>query len=177
MKLKILMLAVGIAALASCGPSYRVTDQSTVSKDTVSVPSAIRSSFATQYPTAANVTWSTYDAANVPIDWELTGWPALDQADYVAIFDVNNDKYYAWYDSDGSWVGTTYVITDYKSLPSAINTMITEKFPGYTISSVHREMQKDHLAYEILLKNGDSKTKVLVDENGNIIKQKMVVKQ
>src|SRR6266487_24345 len=173
MKLKILILAVGIAAFASCGPSYRVTDQSTIT-DTVKVPSAIRSSFATQYPTAANVIWSNYDAAAaVPIDWDLNGWPALDQGDYVAIFNVNNDKYYAWYDSDGTWIGTAYVVSDYKSLPSAINIMITDKFPGYTISSVNREMQKDHLAYEIVLKNGDSKAKVLVDENGNIIKQKM----
>ena len=176
MKLNILILAVGIAAFASCGPSYRVTDQSTVSTDTVSVPSGIRSSFATQYPTAANITWSTYDAINVPIDWDLNGWPTLDQGDYVAIFNINNDKYYAWYDSDGTWIGTAYAVSDYKSLPSAINTMLNDKFPGYTISSVNREMQKDHLAYEIQLKNGDSRAKVLVDENGNIIKQKMVVK-
>src|ERR1700730_8435128 len=103
MKLHILILAVGIAAFASCGPSYRVTDQSTVSTDTAVVPSTNRSSFATPYSADANVTWSTYDAADVPIDWDLNGWPALDQSDYVAIFNVNNDKYYAWYDSDGTW--------------------------------------------------------------------------
>ena len=176
MNLKILILIAGIVVLASCGPSYRVTDQSTV-KDTVGVPSEIQTSFKTQYPTAANVTWSTYDVANLPIDWELTGWPQMDQGDYLATFDYNNDKYYTWYDSDGNWIGTAYVISDYKSLPSAINTTINDKFLGYTITSVNREMQKDRMAYEIQLKNGDSKAKVLIDENGNIIKQKTVAKQ
>src|SRR5215813_1831397 len=100
MKLKLFILIAGIATFVSCGPSYRVTDHSTVA-DTVGVPAAIRSSFATQYPTAANVTWSTYDATAVPIDWDLNGWPALGQSDYVAVFNMGNEKYYAWFDSDG----------------------------------------------------------------------------
>ena len=33
-------------------------------------------------------------------------------------------------------------------------------------------MWKDHLAYEIKLKNGDNKIKLLVDENGNLLKEK-----
>jgi hypothetical protein len=32
------------------------------------------------------------------------------------------------------------------------------------------------MAYEIQLKNGDAKAKVLIDDNGNIIKQKTVDK-
>jgi len=63
MKLKILILIAGVAGLASCGPSYRVTDQSTVSTDTIGVPYEIKSSFSTQYPTATNVIWTTYDAS------------------------------------------------------------------------------------------------------------------
>ncbi|HEV8286325.1 MAG TPA: PepSY-like domain-containing protein [Chitinophagaceae bacterium] len=173
MKLKTLMLAASIAVLASCGPSYRVTDGSTL---VVDVPSGIQKSFTTQYPTATTVVWSTYDVNAVPIDLELNGWPAMDEGDYVVTFNMNNDKYYAWYDANGDWIGTAYVVTDYKSLPSSINTMIVDKFPGYTITSVNREMQKDRIAYEIQLKNGDSKTKLLVDENGNIIKQKTVTK-
>ncbi len=173
MKLKILMLAAGMAMLASCGPSYRVTNGSTV---TVDIPASIQTSFTTQYPTATDVIWSTYDATLLPIDWELAGWSAMDQGDYVVRYSINNDKYYAWYDSDGNWIGTAYVVNDYKSLPSAITTMINDKFAGYTITSVNKEMQKDRMAYEIQLKSGDSKAKLLVDENGNIIKQKTVTK-
>jgi len=173
MKLKILMFAASMAVLVSCGPSYRVTNRSTVGVD---VPTIIQTSFTTQYPTAGDVVWSTYDAATLPIDWELSGWPAMDQGDYVVTFNLNNDKYYAWYDSDGDWIGTAYVVSDYKSLPPAINTMINDKYSGYTITAVNREMQKDRIAFEIQLKNGDSKAKLLVDENGNIIKQKTVTK-
>lgn len=173
MKLKFLMAAAGLAVLASCGPSYRVTDQTTVGID---VPASVTTAFTTQYPNATAVTWTTYDVNNVPIDWELSGWPAMDAGDYVVAYSVNNDKYYSWYDSDGTWVGTAYVMTDYKSLPAAVNTVLNDKYAGYSIVTVNKEMQKDRMAYEIQLKNGDSKTKLLVDENGNIIKQKTVAK-
>jgi|ERR1051326_7413583 hypothetical protein len=173
MKLKILMLAASIALLASCGPSYRVTDTSTVGID---VPVVVKKTFTTAYPTATNVVWSAYDASTLPIDWDLTGWPAMDQSDYVVVFNMNNDKYYAYYDANGDWIGTAYAVTDYKSLPSGINTMISDKYPGYTITNVDRVMQKDRMAYEIQMKNGNSKSKLLVDENGNIIKQKTVTK-
>jgi uncharacterized membrane protein YkoI len=112
----------------------------------------------------------------LPIDWELAGWPSMDQGDYVVTYTLNNDKYYTWYDSDANWIGTAYVVNDYKSLPAPITTMINDKYAGYTIVAVNREMQKDRMAYEIQLKSGDSKAKLLVDENGNIIKQKMVTK-
>ena len=173
MKLKILMLAASIALLASCGPSYRVTDTSTVGID---VPVVVKKTFTTAYPTATNVVWSAYDASTLPIDWDLTGWPAMDQSDYVVVFNMNNDKYYAYYDANGDWIGTAYAVTDYKSLPPGINTMISDKYPGYTITNVDRVMQKDRMAYEIQMKNGNSKSKLLVDENGNIIKQKTVTK-
>ena len=173
MKLKILMLVAGMAVLASCGPSYRVTEGSTVGVD---VPASVKTTFVTAYPTASDVAWTMYDVSVVPIDVELAGWPALDQGDYVATFNMNGDKYYAYYDANGEWIGTAFVITDYKLLPNPINTMITTKYAGYTITKVDRVMQKDRIAYEVQLKNGDSKAKILVDENGNIIKEKMVSK-
>src|SRR4029453_5709647 len=98
MKLRILILIAGVSFIASCGPSYRVTDQSTVSKDTIGVPTEIKSSFTTQYPTAPNVVWTTYDASATPIvDWELSGWPPPGEGAYLATFSLNNDTYYAWY--------------------------------------------------------------------------------
>ena len=173
MKLKILMAAAGLAVLASCGPSYRVTEGSTVGID---VPASVKATFTTAYPTASDITWAMYDASVVPIDMELAGWSTLDQEDYVATFNMKGDKYYAYYDPNGDWIGTAHVITDYKSMPNPINTMITSKYDGYTITNVDRVMQKDRIAYEIQLKNGNSKAKILVDENGNIIKEKTVNK-
>ena len=173
MKIKILMLAAGMAVLASCGPSYRVTEGSTVGID---VPAGVKTTFVSAYPTASDVVWVMYDASTVPVDLELTGWPDMDRSDYVATFYMNGDKYYAYYDPNGDWIGTAYAITDFTALPTPINTMITSKYAGYTITHVDRVMQKDRIAYEVQLKNGNSKSKIFVDENGKIIKEKTVTK-
>ena len=171
MKLKIWLLAASLAVLASCGPSYKATNQ-----NGVVVPAGTRTAFITQYPNATVVTWSQYDAATLPIDLDLAGWPAMGQKDYVVRFTMDNEPYYAWYDSEGNWIGTAYVITDYKILPSTVSNTINSQFSGYTITSVNKEFQKDRMVYEVQLKNGDSKAKLLVDGDGNIIKQKTVTK-
>jgi hypothetical protein len=177
MKLKILILIAGVVILASCGPSYRVTDQSTVSTDTIGVPAEVKTAFSTQYPTATNVAWSKYDASVTPmVDWDLNGWTAPGEGAYVVTYNLNNDTYYSWYAGNADWIGTAYAVNDYKSLPPAVNTLLNDKFSGYTISSVNREMKKGQMAYELQLKNGDSKIKMLVDDNGNIIKQKTIDK-
>jgi len=168
MKLKILSLLAGVAFMVSCGPSYKVT-----TPVGIDVPSGTVTAFTTQYPAATNVVWSTYDVAAVPIDWELAGWPVLDNNDYVVRFNMDNSDYYAWYDNDGNWIGTAMLVQDYKSLPTAINTMVTTDYSGYTITSVKKEFKKDNLAYELQLSNGSSKMKLLVDQNGNIIKKKV----
>ena len=171
MKLKIWMLAAGLAVLASCGPSYRATDQYGVV-----IPVRTQTAFTTQYSNATVVTWSQYDAATLPIDWDLAGWPEMDQNDYVVRFTMDNMPYYAWYDSDGNWIGTAYVINDYKTLPSAVSSTINSQFSGYIITSVNKEFQKDRMVYEVQLRNGESKAKLLIDGNGNIITQKTVMK-
>jgi hypothetical protein len=108
----------------------------------------------------------------IPIDWELTGWPAMDVDDYVVSFNMDNDRYYAWYDADGTWIGTAYVMSSYAGLPVAVNNVLNNQFSGYTIVSVNKEWEKDRVAYEIEMKNSTSKTKLLIDGSGNIIKQK-----
>lgn len=169
MKLKTLILAAGVGILASCGSTYRATDTTVIT-----APDGVRTTFVTAYPTASNVVWYNYDDQQtfVPIDWELTGWSAMDVNDYVVAFDMDGEKYYGWYDSDGTWIGTAYVITDYSKLPTAVTNTINTQFSGYTITSVNREWQKDRMAYEVELKSSSSKVKLLVDGSGTIIKQK-----
>jgi hypothetical protein len=167
MKLKILGLLAGLAWMVSCGPSYKVT-----TSNGVTVPTGTVTVFTTQYPTASNVVWSTYDVNAVPIDWELAGWPVLETDDYVVKFNMDNSEYYAWYDNEGNWIGTAMMMRDYKSLPEAINTMISKDYSGYTITSVQKESKKDNTAYEIQMSNATSKIKLLVDQNGNVIKKK-----
>jgi len=171
MKLKTLFAVAAFAIFASCHTAYRATDTTTVV-----VNDATQSAFSTQYPTATNVVWTNYDASLDPmIDWELAGWSALDASDYTVRFDVDGQDYYAWYDSDGNWIGTAYNVSDFKTLPSPVSTTLNTQFPSYSITKVNREFQKDRMTYEIVLKrpSDDTKVKLLLNSDGTVIKQKI----
>lgn len=100
-------------------------------------------------------------------------WTAIDADDYVVQFDMDNEKYYAWYDTNGEWIGTAYVVNDFTTLPDMVRSEIDTKYPGYTISKVNKEFHKDRIAYEIVLKDGDTKQVLLMDQNGVALKSKM----
>ena len=166
-----LVAAAGLL-VASCGTTYTSTSDNAAYN--VTVPSGVRTNFAVAYPDATNVVWNAYDATVVPIDWKMSGWTVLDKDDYAVTFNMGSDTYYAWYDTNGNLVGTAYAITDYTKLPYAINSMLKERYKDYTIESVQRETFKSQTAYEVKLKQGeDMKVKLLVDANGNILKEKL----
>ena len=100
-------------------------------------------------------------------------WTAIDADDYVVQFDMDNEKYYAWYDTNGEWIGTAYVVNDFTTLPDMVRSEIDTKYPGYTISKVNKGFHKDRIAYEIVLKDGDTKQVLLMDQNGVALKSKM----
>ena len=168
MKLKTFFAAASAAFIIACSSPYQATDSGVIV-----APATTQEAFLVQYPGSSNVVWSYYDPGTVIInDWELLGWRALDANDYVVRFDMDGENYYAWYDADGTWIGTAYVVRDFNSLPSAINTTLQSKYPGYTISSVNREIEKGRMAYEVTLKSTDKKMVVLLDDYGNVIKSK-----
>lgn len=170
MKWKFFSLVAVTALLFACGtPSYT----SNSSNAAFAAPDNLQSGFTSQYPTASNVVWSNYDATLAPVDWELNGWSALSSSDYSVRFDMDDQNYYAWYDANGNWIGSTYAIADYTTLPEGVNKTIRDKYSSYKIESVHRELWKDNMAYEIKLKDGDKKIKLLTDSDGNVIKEKM----
>lgn len=171
MKLRILVAAAAIALFGACSSSYRASDTSVVVAN-----DATQSAFASQYPNASDVVWTYYDPSLEPmIDWDLAGWGALESNDYVVRFNMDGDDYYAWYDNNGNWIGTAYLVSDYKTLPSSVTTTLNTQFPSYTIEKVHREMQKDRMAYEVVLKrhSDDAKVKLLLNSDGTVIKQKI----
>ena len=169
MKLKNLVAGAAIVLFAACGTPYRATDVS----GNVVVSSSTQQAFYDQYPNATNVLWSSYDPNVIVVnDWELAEYGTLDESDYAVAFDIDNDRYYAWYDRNGNWVGSAYMIKDYTLMPSAVHSTIRSQFPSYTITSVNREFKKDRVCYEVVLKRDDSKVVLLVDNNGNILKQK-----
>lgn len=173
MKLKILSLVAATALFfASCGTTYETTSDNAAYN--VNVPMNIRGSLSASYPDATDVVWNNYDINTVPIDWELTGWNTLDADDYAVTFNMGGNKYYAWYDANGNLVGSAYAINDYGRLPLAVSNLLRDKYTTYTIDGVQREMWRSQTAYEIKLKGSDDTTiKLLVDGNGNIIKEKL----
>ena len=168
MKLKTFIAVSVIGLFTACSSTYRATDTGVV------ISTDASKAFDLQYPTATNVVWSSYDP-NVVIlnDWDLAGWTVIDANDYVVQFDMDNEKYYAWYDTNGEWIGTAYVVNDFTALPGMVRSSIDTKYPGYTISKVNKEFHKDRIAYEIVLKDGDTKQVVLMDLNGVVLKSKM----
>ena len=167
---KILVYTMTALILLSCS-SKKIT--TTSSENAYGVPSSIQGSFQAKYPDATNVTWSHYDAIKVPIDWDLTDWNVLSPNDYVVSYDMKGNRYYTYYDQNGNWVGSTYAITDYNNgLPVSVNEIINKNYSAYTIEKAHRIIWKDRTAYDLKLKNGDNRIKLLVDENGTVIKEK-----
>ncbi|MGZ3951566.1 MAG: PepSY-like domain-containing protein [Flavisolibacter sp.] len=178
---RLLLAAFAATSLIACSTrhSSRTTmntggsETTTTSHAAFMVPSNIQTAFSAQYPQATSVTWAPYDVTVVPIDWDLTDWTVLSPKDYTATYTMNGNRYYSWYDANGNWIGTTYDITDYHNgLPASVNETIASKYSGYTIDKASQVTWKDQTAYELKLKNGDNKIKLLVDANGNIIKQK-----
>jgi len=171
MKLRDFLVIGAVAGFAACSEPYRATNSTTT---TVVAPDGTVTAFTNQYPNSTNVVWTRYDAAVVPIDWELAGWTAMDNNDYLVRFDMDNENYYAWYDDQGNWIGTAYVVKDVKTIPDPVSKAVYDKYPGYTITAVNREIQKDRMVYEIQAKSADNtKIKLLVDGNGNIVKEKV----
>ena len=137
------------------------------------MPAVVEPVFSKQYPTAANAVWSNYDSlANVPIDMRLTGWKKLDAEDHMVKFDFEDETYYAWYDSNGKWIGSAYTIKDISKLPpkvkTAVQNAIKTRYTGYEITQVNRELQTGKSAYEVELANGDKEVRMLVTPAGKI---------
>ena len=168
MKLKTFIAVTGIGLFTACSSTYRATDTGVVISTNAS------RAFELQYPTATNVVWNSYDP-NVVIlnDWEMAGWSVIDSDDFVVQFDMDNEKYHAWYDINGDWIGSAVVVSDYTTLPNMVRDAINTKYPGYIISNVNKEYHKDRIAYEVLLKDGDTKQIALIDLNGVVFKSKI----
>jgi hypothetical protein len=137
-------------------------------------PAAVEPVFSKQYPTAANAVWTNYDSlANVPIDMRLSGWgKELDAEDHMVKFDFEDNTYYAWYDSNGKWIGSAYTLDDITKLPAKVKTAvqnaIKSRYTDYEISQVNRELQPGKNVYEVALTKGESEVRMLVTPAGKI---------
>ena len=194
MKLKkIVAVLFAVILIASCGQnstkSESSMDDTTVIADTngmnttdpvnlpdntnVVVPEATRLAFQAKYPTATNVNWTRYSPYEM-IEWGWTGWPVLDTTAYYVTFSDNGTEYNTWFTEKNEWVGTVYHLNDEKGLPQKVVDVLNKNYSGYTVVAVSKENDKNRSAYEIKMEKGNDKAKVLIDENGNIMKKVMI---
>jgi len=139
----------------------------------VEVMPVIQTRFIEKYPEAKEVEWTKYDTEIQPldIDWDLTGWAPLDTTVYTANYIIDATDYWSWYTPSGDWIATVSTFSN-NNLPDAVNKTLEAQFPGYTITSVSKENDKNRTAYEIKMEKGEDKMKALIDENGNLMKKK-----
>ncbi|GAA4341206.1 PepSY-like domain-containing protein [Flaviaesturariibacter amylovorans] len=173
MKLQLLSLAAGLMLMASCGTTRTTTVSSSSANAAYgTAPGTVTTIFYDQYPGASNITWQAFDPTTAAVDWELVGWPTLTASDYAVTFDHEGNRSTAWYDANGNWIGTTYEIANMGNVPGRIGNTLRTQYSNYTVESVQRDTWKGNSAYEVKLRNGDRKVKLLIDENGNIMKSK-----
>jgi len=147
------------------GPSANVPDNTNVV-----IPEATRTAFTGKYPNATNVNWNMYQPYD-EIDWTWTGWPMLDTSDYAVTYTDNGTEYRAFYDDQSNWIGTVYSLPNESALPAPVKNVLDKSYAGYTVVSIHKENDKDRTAYEIKMEKGSDHAKILVDENGKIMKK------
>ncbi|MGV3527828.1 MAG: PepSY domain-containing protein [Flavisolibacter sp.] len=160
------ILSAALLLLVSCGTTYN----STGAYPAYNVPSSVQTSFTTQYPNATAVSWTQTDKVPFEVERTFLDWPATGD-EYVVQFHMDNTDYYAWYDANGAWIGTATAVTNYSTMPAAVNSVIANDYLGYTLTSVTRAYRDDVVVYDVNLKRGDATAKLLVDANGNVLKR------
>ncbi len=132
------------------------------------VPETVQTSFKTKSAKAEKVTWKKYKASATEDDVRLT---ANGDYYYVMYYD-NGADYTTWYDANGIIVKTSMRVNGPKELPDAVNMVINKEYPGYTITEIDKENDKDIDVFEIELNKGDSKSKIKITPAGEIVKRK-----
>lgn len=150
------------------------TNEVTTVYKTIEVAPVVQTKFIEKYPTASNVQWMRYE--DVPVtdkDWALSDWAPYDTMNYAARYTIDSTSYWSWYTPQGDWISTESTIHS-SEVPAAVNKTLQSQFADYAITFVNKENYKNRTAYKIKMENGDDKMKVVIDENGKIMKQKGV---
>jgi hypothetical protein len=136
-------------------------------------PAKAKETFVAKHPKATNVEWKKYNSTEpVQIDWELTKWPKLDTSYYTVHYIDNGYDYWSFYTPEGEWVASTTTVKK-ADVPAPVNNVLASKeFKDYTVTSVDKENDKNMLAYEIKMEKGEDKVKMLIRDNGDVLKIK-----
>jgi hypothetical protein len=139
--------AIALLGLASCGQT---------GKD---VPAKVKDAFTQKFPDATSIKW---DKEN-DTEWE-------------AEFKMNGSEYSANFDNSGVWVETEYKISS-ADIPPAVKTTLEKEYAGSNIEVAEISETPDGKAIEFVLKSGKERTEVIMDMEGNILKQEQAEKE
>jgi hypothetical protein len=109
-------------------------------------PKALNS-FKTEFSTVQQVEWTTTPEY------------------YRAAFDMNGQKVFAFYNTDGEFMGLARNISS-AQLPVHLQSSLKKNYDGYWISDLFEIANNDGTSYYVTLEDGDKKI-VLKSANGN----------
>lgn len=136
-----------IAALAI----FATATMSAQDLKTSDVPSNLTNNFQKSYANATGV------------EWEMDG------DNYKVEFDVNKMEHEIWYSKDGTVVKTESEISE-SELPSAIKSVIKNKYADYKVDSIEMTESNGEKNYEVELEKGWTKeVKVVFDSTGKVM--------
>jgi uncharacterized membrane protein YkoI len=132
------------------------------------VPVTVQTSFKSKYANAGEIQWKKYYVTQEEDDVRLI--PNNDY--YYVIYNNDGYNYNTWYDTTGVMVKSTMIVSGPKELPNAVNMTINKEFPGFTVTEIEKDNDKDMDIYEIDLEKGESKAKIKITPDGTIVKRK-----
>lgn len=188
-KIKFLSLAATAAFLFSCTtaenkvqhedtlavveapatPVVTNTGNNTVVISETAVPTNVKTTFTTKNPKAERVEWMTY----TPVEYDNIKMRNPTDTIYYVKYYTGGTEYYNWYDANGEFIRSrTKFLGGSEKLPAAVNAVLAEKYPGFTVTEIDKENDKDMDMYELELNKGDEKVKMKILPDGNIFKIK-----
>ena len=133
----------------------------TVTKE--EMPAATTTAFTKKVPAATNVRYSRMAKLN------NAGSDSI--VYYYIDYDLDNYSYWLVYDDQGKIVedNSYQKIT---GLPDPVSRSIAEYFPGYTVTEIDKDNDKDLVQYEVQMEKGEMKRKVKFLADGGMYKIK-----
>lgn len=123
------------------------------------IPASVTKSFKEKYPQAENVEWKD----------KLT--------QFAALFESNDVKYDARFDSKGHWIQTEFTIGENELPPSVKDGMEKSKYADWKWEELYKvELPEDSVQYRILAGKSDlQKRNLLFNSAGRLLKDKITL--
>lgn len=123
------------------------------------IPATVTEAFKDKYPQASNVEWRDKLSA------------------FVVVFEENNTKYEARFNSKGEWQNTEEEIEE-SALPENVKEGLQKsKYAEWTIDAVHKiELPRDVVQYRVqAVKTDLQKKNLLFNQSGRLLKDKITL--